>query len=110
VLEVSGDVVGYMCLTRLGNRLSLLIHPQVYRFARQMIERGVAEAWAGQPVRCCLPEYQGELRQSLEEAGFQYVATQVVYVKQLAAAVRAENRVLRPVMEPSLEPARTIGH
>jgi hypothetical protein len=110
VLDVGGEVAGYMCLTRLGRRLSLLVHPQAYRYARQMIERAVAEARTRSQVRCCLPEYQGELHQALEEAGFEYVATQIVYVKQLAAAVRAENRVLRPVMESSLEPARTVGH
>jgi hypothetical protein len=102
VLEIGGEILGYMRTRRLGRRLYLLVHPHAYSYVRKMIALGVREIHARRAIRCCLPEYQGELGISLEEEGFRFVGTQVALVKQMAAAVRAENRVLRPILEPNL--------
>ena len=111
VLEIGGEILGYMRTRRLGRRLYLLVHPQAYSHVRAMIARGVAEMHTTHAIRCCLPEYQGELGISLEEEGFRFLGTQVALVKHLAAAVRAESRVLRPVLETNLSSIRTAsGH
>lgn len=111
VLEVGGEILGYMRTRRLGRRIYLLVHPHAYSYVRPMIALGVREMHAPRAIRCCLPEYQGELGISLEEEGFRFVGTQVALVKQLAAAVRAENRILRPILEPNLGTIRSAsGH
>ena len=109
VLEVGGEILGYMRTRRLGRRLYLLVHPQAYSYVRSMIALGVREMHAPRAIRCCLPEYQGELGISLEEEGFRFVGTQVALVKQLATPVRAENRILRPVLEPNLGTIRSAS-
>ena len=109
VLEIGGEILGYMRTHRLGRRLYLLVHPQAYAYVRQMIALGVREMHPTRAIRCCLPEYQGELGTSLENEGFRFVGTQVALVKQLAAPVRAENRVLRPILEPNLAQVRTAS-
>jgi hypothetical protein len=111
VLEIGGEIVGYMRTHRLGRRLQVIVHPQAYAHTRAMIAYGTGEMYPTRAVRCCLPEYQGELGIALEEEGFRFVGTQVALVKQLAVPARVENRVLRPVLEPRLDPARTVsGH
>jgi hypothetical protein len=111
VLEIGGEILGYMRTRRLGRRLNLLVHPQAYAHVRPMIARGVREMHTRHAIRCCLPEYQGELGISLEEEGFRFIGTQVALVKQLAAAVRAENRALRPILETNLSRIHTAsGH
>jgi hypothetical protein len=109
VMELDGEILGYVQIARLGRRLQLLVHPKAYGFARQMIACGAGELRGTRPIRCCVPEYQGELGRSLEDEGFAFVGTQVVLSRQLAGLVRNENRVARPVREPSLEPARTVS-
>jgi hypothetical protein len=111
VLDVDGEILGYVQVTRLDRRLQLLLHPKAYHLARQMIAGSTSELRGTRPIHCCVPEYQGELGRSLEEEGFAFIDTQVVLSKQLAGLVRNENRVLRPVRESALEPARTVsGH
>jgi len=109
VLETGGEILGYMHTNRLGRRLRVLVHPQAYAYARSMIAVGAAEMYPTRDIHCCLPEYQSELGIALEEEGFRFVGTQVALIRQLTAAVRAENRVLRPVLEPTLGPARTAS-
>jgi hypothetical protein len=106
VHEGDGEILGYVQATRLGRRIQILVHPKAYDIAAAMIAAGVAEMRGNRPIRCCVPEYQGELGRSLEEAGFAHIGTQVALCKQLAGLVRSEQRVARPVREPALEPAR----
>jgi hypothetical protein len=111
VLEINGEIAGFVRANRLGRRLQVIVHPQAYTHARAMIAYGVREMYPTRAIRCCLPEYQGEVGVSLEEEGFRFVGTQVALVRQLTAPVRAESRVLRPILEPNLGPARTVsGH
>lgn len=109
VLDVDGEILGYVRTRRLARRLDIIIHPQAYTHARRLIQRGVSEMYPTRAIRCCLPEYQGELGIALEEEGFRFVGTQVAFVKHLSVPQRAESRVLRPILEPSLGPARTVS-
>ncbi len=111
VLDVNGDILGYMRTQRLGRRLALFLHPEAYRFAGQMVAAGLTDLWPLRNIRCALPEYQSELGTALETAGLRFVGTQVVMVKQLVVLARAESRARRPVLERTLGPARTSsGH
>lgn len=109
VLEIDGEIVGFVRTNRLGRRLQMLIAPSAYRYARQMIAYAIAEMTPIHYVRCSLPEYQGELGTHLEEEGFRFVGTQVVFVRQLTAVARSENRVVRSVLELTLGSAHTIS-
>ncbi len=108
VLDIDGEILGYLRTRRLGRRLDIIVHPQAYTHARAIIRQGVSDMYPTRSIRCCLPEYQGELGVALEEEGFRFVGTQVAFVKQLAIPQRAESRVVRPLLEPSLGPARSI--
>lgn len=109
VLEIGGEIVGYVRTRRLAHRLDIIVHPKAYTHARQLIRQGVVNMYPTRAIRCSLPEYQGELGIALEEEGFRFLGTQVAFIKHLAAPQRAESRVKRPLLEPSLGPARTIS-
>jgi hypothetical protein len=109
VLEIDGDIQGFMRTSRLSRRLHLILHPEAYRFAQQIVSLGVSELAPMRAISCCLPEYQGELGSYLEEEGFHFVGTQIVFLKQMTIAVRAESRVRRPVLEPTLGTVRTFA-
>jgi hypothetical protein len=109
VLEIQGEVNGYVHANRLSRRLEILVHPQAYAHARAMIAHGVRDILPARAICCCLPEYQGELGIALEEEGFRFLGTQIAYVRHLTALVRAEARVVRPILEPKLGTAQTAS-
>jgi hypothetical protein len=109
VLDVDGEIQGYMRTSRMSRRLQLILHPEAYHFAQQVVSLGISDLAPARAIRCCLPEYQGELGSYLEEDGFKFVGTQVVLLKQMTVAVRAESRVRRPVLEPTLGTVRTFA-
>lgn len=111
VLDVDGDILGYMRVTRLPRRLYLLIHPDAYRHTPALIAAGVADLAPRRRVYCAVPEHQGGLGVFLEQAGFSYVAGQDALVKHLVVLERGEKRVQKAVLERKLEPAHTVsGH
>lgn len=109
VLDLGGEILGYMRISHLARRLHLLLHPQAYEYAPGMITTGVAELAPLPMVRCVLPEYQSELGTPLEEEGFRFIGAQVVLLKSLTVTARAETRAVRQVLEPNLGTARTAS-
>ncbi len=109
VLEIEGDILGYVRAVRLTRRLQILVHPDAYQYARSMIALGVGSLFPRQRISCCLPEYQGGLGAFLQDEGFVLAGQQAVLVRHVAKTVREEKQVLKPVLERSLEPARTVG-
>jgi len=111
ILEVDNCILGYVRTSRLSRRLSLMIHPGGYPYARRLIGFALDNLRPPYAIRCSLPEYQGGLEEALGQLGFQYVGTQAALVRQIAGAVRAENRAIRHVLEPTRGPVHTAsGH
>lgn len=119
VLRKKGEIVG--CLTvrqgRIGHWLYVLLHPQAYDHAGDMLTHGLAtlrDALAG-PVYCGVREYQGGLRAVLEDMGFQLFVSRVLMVKHTTVRVTDPIRALRPALDkraevttPAVSPANSV--
>jgi len=107
VLERDGDLVG--CLTvklgRTGHWLYVLLHPQAYDHADDLLVHGLAvlrDAPSG-PVYCTVREYQGGLRSVLEDVGFERYVSRSLMVKHTAVRVADPVRKLVSALEKRAE-------
>jgi len=107
VLEKDGGIVG--CLTvrsrRIGHWLYVLLHPQAYDHAGDLVAHGLAmlrDAPPG-PIYCGVREYQGGLRAVLEDLGFALFASRALMVKHTTVRVTDSVRTLVPALEKRAE-------
>ncbi len=107
VLEKKDEIVG--CLTvrpgRTGHWLYVLLHPQAYEQAGDLLAHGLAalrESPPG-PIYCGVREYQGGLRAVLEDAGFALFASRALIVKHTTVRVTEAVRTLVPALDKRAE-------
>ena len=109
VLVDRGEVIG-LVQARSGEKmhwLHVVLHPRAYQWAISAIVCGLSclSGRGSHQVYCPVREYQGGLRSPLEEAGFQWVASQVLLVKYTMARVREPQTRLVPSVEKRSEAA-----
>ncbi|MEW6231570.1 MAG: hypothetical protein AB1566_04535 [Chloroflexota bacterium] len=105
VLEVEGQVQGFVLATRATNTLEIMVHPEAYHHAAALLRQGLSELAPAAGIYCALPEHQGGLSHVLEETGFRHLGSQALLVKHMVTRIRERERVLKPVLERGLEPA-----
>lgn len=106
-LEKSGEIVG--CLTvrsgRIGHWLYVLLHPQAYDHAGDLVAHGLAmlrDALPA-PIYCGVREYQGGLRAVLEDLGFALFVSRALMVKHTTVRVTDSVRTLVPALDKRAE-------
>jgi hypothetical protein len=109
VMEDKGEVIGYLRIRKgqTGHWLKMLLHPQAYERADELIEQSLSllAEYPPRPSYCCLPRYQGGLRVPLEAKGFQLFASQCAMVKHTTVRVREPALKLVPALEKRAEAA-----
>lgn len=121
VLQKKSQIVG--CLTirqgSIGHWLYVLLHPQAYDHAADLMAHGLAVLRHAppRPVYCGVREYQGGLRAVLEDMGFRLFVSRALMVKHTTVRVTDPLRALRPVLEkraevttPTVSPANSIAN
>lgn len=107
VLEKNGEIVG--CLTvrsgRIGHWLYVLLHPQAYDQARNLLAYGLAALRDAPPssIYCGVREYQGGLRAILEDAGFDLLFSRALIIKHTTVRVTDPVRMLAPALDKRAE-------
>ncbi len=105
VLEVEGQVQGFLLAARATKTVEIMVHPEAYHYAAALLRQGLSELAPAAGIYCALPEHQGSLGHVLEETGFRHQGSQALLVKHMVARIRERERVLKPVLERGLEPA-----
>lgn len=107
VLEKQGEVVGSLTVRagRVGHWLYVLLHPQAYDHAGDLLAHGLAalrDAPLG-PIYCGVREYQGGLRAILEDLGFSLFVSRALMVKHTVVRVTDPVRKLMPALDKRIE-------
>jgi hypothetical protein len=115
VLEDRTGIAGYGHLKpgRIGHWLTILVHPRAYDQAEKLLDYGLAllNYYPPYPVYCAVREYQGGLRTSLEERGFEAISLQCHTVKHTTVRVKEPARTLVHGLEKRAEaPTPTASH
>ena len=118
ILEEQGKAVGYLRvrLGRIGHWLYILLHPQAYDQAKDLLYLGLAALGnISKPVYCGIREYQGGLRAVLGDIGFRPLVNRVLLVKHTTVRVAESTRAMRLALDkraetstPTVSPAN--GH
>jgi hypothetical protein len=112
VLEVEASICGYLYLARgrKGHSLEMMIHPQRRDLAVHLLQAGLCQSasYPPLPTYCALRSYQAELGGILESAGFEAIDQQTLLARQMTVRVRQRQRIFQPVLERTLEPARSV--
>jgi len=107
VLVRGGGVFG--CLTvrpgRMGHWLFVLLHPQAYDHADDLLAHGLAALRdvPSLPIYCSVREYQGGLRAVLEDVGFSPFASRSLMVKHTTVRVTDPVRKLVAALDKRAE-------
>ena len=109
VLEDNGEIVSYLLFRggRLGHWIRILLHPQAYDRADEVIQHGLAflSHYPPCPIYCSVREYQGGLRTPLQDWGFEPFAGQAILVKHTTVRVKEPARKLVPALDKRAEAA-----
>ncbi len=109
VLEENGEIVSYLRCSRgrIGHWMRILLHPQAYDRADEVIRHGLAllSHDPPRPIYCNVREYEGGLRTSLQGWGFKPFASQAVMVKHMTVRVLEPARKLVPALDKRAEVA-----
>jgi len=109
VLEEDGEIVSYLRCSkgRIGHWMRILLHPQAYDRADEVIRYGLALLWHDppRPIYCNVREYEGGLKTPLQAWGFEPFASQAVLVKHMTVRVLEPARKLVPALDKRAEVA-----
>jgi len=114
VLHKNGEIVGCLAVRsrRIGHWLYVLLHPQAYDHAGDLVAHGLAllrDAPPG-PVYCGVREYQGGLRAVLEDLGFALFVSRALMVKHTTVRITDPVRTLVPTLDKRAEvTTRTVS-
>jgi len=110
VLELGQDILGY-AEARCGSRgawLRFLLHPQAGDMAEALV-LGVLNRLPHRRVYCSLPDYQGGVRATLREVGFESCGRQVLLVRHIAVFARKSAAELVPALERGVEMIASVA-
>jgi hypothetical protein len=108
VWNKEGEVAAYVRLISgpRGHWMQILIHPGETRRTEEVLRDALAYLPGGGDVYCSVRAYQGHLRTPLQDAGFRFVTSQSVLVRQNVLPVRDAQLVPAAALEKRAE-ART---
>lgn len=109
--ELSGEVFGYLSLTRgkLAHWLKLVVHPERINQSLTLLEQALymIRTWPRLPIYCDVRDYEGFLPDALERVGFRRQMTRTLLVRQTIASIRVKANPRRPLLEARPETAPT---
>jgi len=109
VLEDNGEIVSYLLFSdgRIGHWMRILLHPQAYDRADEVIQHGLAflSHYPPCPVYCSVREYEGGLRTPLQDWGFEPFGSQAILVKHTTVRIKEPARKLVPALDKRAEAA-----
>jgi hypothetical protein len=109
VLEDNGEIVSYLLFSggRIGHWMRILLHPQAYDRADEVIQHGLAflSHYPPCPIYCSVREYEGGLGTPLQDWGFEPFASQAVLVKHTTVRIKEPARKLVPALDKRAEAA-----
>ncbi|HID64523.1 MAG TPA: hypothetical protein EYP49_17535 [Anaerolineae bacterium] len=109
VLEDNGEIVSYLLFSggRIGHWMRILLHPQAYDRADEVIQHGLAflSHYPPCPIYCSVREYEGGLRAPLQDWGFEPFGSQAVLVKHTTVRIKEPARKLVPALDKRAEAA-----
>jgi hypothetical protein len=109
VLEDNGEIVSYLLFSsgRIGHWMRILLHPQAYDRAAEVIQHGLAflSHYPPCPIYCSVREYEGGLRIPLQDWGFEPFGSQAILVKHTTVRLKEPARKLVPALDKRAEVA-----
>ena len=109
VLEDNGEIVSYLLFSdgRIGHWMRILLHPQAYDRANEVIQHGLAflSHYSPCPIYCSVREYEGGLRTLLQDWGFEPFGSQAILVKHTTVRIKKPVRKLVPALDKRAEAA-----
>jgi hypothetical protein len=109
VLEDDGEIVSYLLFRggRIGHWMRILLHPQAYDRADEVIQHGLAflSHYPPCPIYCSVRKYEGGLRAPLQDWGFEPFGSQAILVKHAAVRIKEPARKLVPALDKRAEAA-----
>jgi len=109
VLEDNGEIVSYLLFSggRIGHWMRILLHPQAYNRADEVIQHGLAflSHYPSCPIYCSVREYEGGLRTPLQDWGFEPFGSQDILVKHTTVRITEPTRKLVPALDKRAEAA-----
>ena len=109
VLEDNGEIVSYLLFRggRIGHWMRILLHPQAYDRADDVIRHGLAflSHYPPRSVYCSVREYEGGLKTPLQEGGFEPFGSQAILVKHTTVRIKEPARKLVPALDKRAEAA-----
>lgn len=109
VLEDNGEIVSYLLFSsgRIGHWMRILLHPQAYDRATEVIQHGLAflSHYPPCPIYCNVREYEGGLRTPLQDWGFEPFGSQAILVKHTIVRIKEPARKLVPALDTRAEAA-----
>jgi hypothetical protein len=109
VLEDNGEIVSYLLFRggRIGHWMRILLHPQAYDHADEVIQHGLAflSHYPPCPIYCNVREYEGGLRTPLQNWGFEPFGSQAILVKHTTVRIKKPARKLVPALDKRAEAA-----
>jgi len=109
VLEDNGEIVSYLLFSggRIGHWMRILLHPQAYDRADEVIQHGLAflSHYPPCPIYCSVREYEGGLRAPLQDWGFEPFGSQAILVKHTTVRIKEPTRKLVPALDKRAEAA-----
>jgi hypothetical protein len=109
VYRHNGQVEAYIAYSEGKNGVYLIpyIHPDIARFASDILESAVAHIGSQLPIYVCVRSYQAWLNDAVCNMNFQPVTEQAIMVRQIAAGVR-HVAFTRSKINGKLEPAHRV--
>jgi hypothetical protein len=109
VLEDNGEIVSYLLFSggRIGHWMRILLHPQAYDRADEVIQHGLAffSQYPPCPIYCSVREYEGGLRTPLQDRGFEPFGSRAILVKYTTVRIKEPARKLVPALDKRAEAA-----
>jgi hypothetical protein len=109
VLEDNGEIVSYLLFSdgRIGHWMRILLHPQAYDRADEVIQHGLAflSHYPPCPIYCNVRKYEGGLRTPLQDWGFEPFGSQAILVKHTTVRIKEPARKLVPALDKRAEAA-----
>lgn len=109
ILEDNEEILSYLLFSggRIGHWMRILLHPQAYDRADEVIQHGLAflSHYPPCPIYCSVREYEGGLRAPLQDWGFEPFGSQAILVKHTTVRIKEPARKLVPALDKRAEVA-----
>ncbi|MBI3943905.1 MAG: hypothetical protein HY326_12885 [Chloroflexi bacterium] len=113
VLESDGEITAYLRVIQgqRGHWLKLLIHPEAYEHAQDVLRWGLSiiSDWAPRPVYCSVRSYETAVQDALLSTGFWHYVSRSLMVKHTTVRSRESVRNRMAALVDLADPIPTIS-